>query len=346
MVDLRAPDPVNTSSQSAPAIIAQPERAQPSVVKVTIAACGGCGMNLGRMFAGGKAEATVLNFDTSMANSRYEERVNVVTNGNGSGSIRSENARDIERVVSAFTNEEIGLADVGIVISSCAGGSGSVIAPVIARDYARRGMRVVMIVVTDTSSTIAAKNTINTLKTMSAIANNAGLYLPAIILSNDTPKGRTGVDKAVQVLVGDLIELLTKPLYEVDRNDRLNFIDPLKVVGAKPGLKLMQLVSEQTPDDPQIIIGQDSPEIVDSLLIIQNSGEESLPGIELPMSRMKKVGFHQENSRAIVGKVTGDIKAVDSVIDAVERVQNIDQAQNYGQVDRLNTPAGAGDLFL
>ena len=78
-----------------------------SAVNVSIIGCGGCGINLARPFLDnpefGEHLKHVLYFDTSSTNTRYGEKVNIITNGSGSGSNRAENALEIERKIPLLT---------------------------------------------------------------------------------------------------------------------------------------------------------------------------------------------------------------------------------------------------
>lgn len=321
---------------------AQPTIDEAAAVSITIAGCGGCGMNLARAFATSK-HANVLYFDTSMANSRVGESVNVLCNSSGSGSNRAENARDIERAIPQLPDNELGIANVAIVIYSLAGGSGSVIGPLMTREYLRRGMRVIGVIVAEASSSVGAKNTLNTLKTLTAIAKNNEYYMPFVVLSNDEARGRQAVDEAAIVTINDIIELLTKPVFEIDRNDRLNFLNPTKIVNSQPGMKLLTIDSDKSVPDPKALLGRESTEMVDSLLILQNSGSDL--DVPLPPARLKKTGFHVQSGRTIIARVSSDISSIDTIINTVEKMQNSDNAQKHQTLSRLQTQ-DSDDLFL
>lgn len=311
-------------------------------VSITIAGCGGCGMNLSRPFLKSD-KATVLYFDTSLANSRYLESVNVLGNRSGSGSNRAENAREIEGAVAQLPDEEMSLGQVAIVVFSLAGGSGSVIGPMLMREYHRRGVRVIGVIVAEAGSSVGARNTLNTLKTLTAIAKNNDLYLPLVLLSNDEAQSRQTVDEAANVTLTDLVDILTSPVYEIDRNDRLNWVNPTKIVNTPSGLKLMTLVSDKKASDPKALLGTESTEMVDSMLILQSTGvEQSTP---LPHARLKKTGFYSESNRTIIGKVSSDITAVDTIINRVEKMDQTDKAQKHQPIARLST-SDSEDLIL
>lgn len=315
----------------------------PSRVSVTVAGCGGCGINLTRPLMPNQNLNKVLYFDTSMTNTRHGESANIVTSGSGSGSNRAQNARDIQRELPNMTNEAIALGDVAIVVFSLSGGSGSVIGPLLIREYARRKMQVIGVVVADTSYSVGAVNTLNTLKTLNSICKNNSLSLPLILLSNDNID-RNKVNEFATILMSDLVDLLTRPVYEVDRQDRLNWIDPSKAASQiQPGVKLMTFDNHPTANDSGAVLGTDSTEMVDSLMILQSSDVQGPIG--LPSARLKKTGFYYEDHRTIVGKITSDISSIEKIIDFVERSQNQESGQKFTAIERLDS-GGSEDLVL
>lgn len=316
-----------------------------TVVSVTIAGCGGCGINFARHFAQSR-NAKTLFFDTSVANLRGTEKANIVTNGSGSGGHRAENAKNIEREIPQLNDEEIGKADVAIVVFSSGGGSGSVLGPLLIREYNRRGQRAIGVVITDTSSAVDAKNTQNTLKTLYAVAKNNDIYLPLIVLSNDNVSTNREVDETGIQLIQNLIDILTVAVFEVDRNDRLNWIDSSKVTGANPGIKILSLKTEKFIQNPKIVFGLESEEMVDSLLILQPSQDQGIRDQTIPMSRLKKVGIYIEPQQRIIGTVSSDVSSIDGVIDLVERMNNNTKAQRHGGLARLDGSEGGEDLHL
>lgn len=313
---------------------------------VVLAGTGGCGINLTRPFANDARLSKVGFFDTSTTNSRVGEMVFLVTDGSGSGSHRAENAREIEKVIPQIDEQYTGTGDVAIVCFSLSGGSGSVLGPLMLREYARKGMRVIAVCVADTSSVIASKNTYNTLKTLASIANNNNLVIPTILLSNDEAESRGRVDTQAMILMDSVIALLTAEVYEVDRNDRLNWVDSRKAVGTGPGLRIIGVSGDDINLDDRIVLGLGSDEIVDSLMILQSSPDD-VSDKPLPLARLKKTGYYSvpNGANRLVGWVSSDISSIEKIIDHVEKTQNAAAAQKHASVDRLKTE-GSDDLIL
>lgn len=355
-MDLEAPVPQRNADKksTAPAVqedIEMPDVDNPSVVKVIVVGSGGAGINLARSFLTDPRLTKTLYFDTSMTNTRRGEDVHIFANGSGSGSHRAENAALIEREVTQLSDEELGITDsdhnVAIVISSLGGGSGSVINPLLLRDYVRRGIRVIGVFVADTSSSVTAKNNHKTLQTLTSICKNNNIYLPCIMATNDHADSRTQINEAITLMVSDLIDLLTQPVYEVDRNDRLNWVNPTKIVDSSPGIKFISITSSHKFDNPKIILGAQSKEMVDSMLILQSQDNDAIDRkSDLPPARLKKTGFfYDKHQKMIVGKISSDITDINPIIDFVEKMGNQDRAQKHQTVSRLESNS-SDDMIL
>lgn len=224
----------------------------PPVPKVRVFACGGCGTNLVSRIEGGVASlADVQYFDTSLANRLGANidpaKFTVLAGGRGSGGERIANFDEIRQSLTNLTDDAIGLSDINIVVFSAAGGSGSVIGPVLLSDLRRRAqgrrqdIRMVAVVVGDSQSQVAANNTKRTLQTLRMLAEDqeSGFYLPVMIFTNKV--GRSRVDATLKYRLNALVEMLTLPVLEVDYADRMNTIGPARLIGAASGIRLLHV---------------------------------------------------------------------------------------------------------
>ena len=315
-------------------------------VSLTLVGCGGAGTNLARPHTPNGLLDKVIYFDTSGANRRPGEETVILTNGSGSGSVRAENAMNLERVIPQKSDADLGLNDVVLVVFSLSSGSGSVIGPLLVREYNKRKARVIALAVADTGYAVGAHNTMKTLKTLMSICRNNDIYLPMVLLSNDNKNGRNGVDRIAPLLINDIISILKLPVSEVDRQDRLNWINPTKAISTSPGIKILSFVQEGAKHDPELVVGGDSEEMVDSTLILQMRGaEKGADTLRLP-SRLKKLGFYTDGDLpTLIGTISSDITAVNAIIDNVERMEHLEKTQKHKSVDRLDT-SGESDLIL
>ena len=111
--------------------------------RVRLYAAGGCGLNIGGQLAAHRdrnetafANLDIVYVDTSKSNLRNgidAANVYLIPDLDGSGKVRSENHAEIGQHIRQILHK-FSPADLNIVLSSAAGGSGSVIAPLLASE--------------------------------------------------------------------------------------------------------------------------------------------------------------------------------------------------------------------
>jgi len=312
-------------------------------ITILLAACGGCGINLAGRFSNIKENLIIKELDTSRGNSKFNDKLIIVGDGHGSGSNRAMHARDIESAIPQIDHLFAEKPDVVIVPFSLSGGSGNVIATYLIKEAARQKIIPIAIAIVDTSSSIEAKNTYNALKTLSAVAKQAEIGLPMLIASNDLGT-RATVDDAIINNVGAIVKILRRNVTEVDKRDRLNWIDPHKLVGTAPGLKIMSFTSDNSLGDSSVLIGAESKEMNDSVLVVQRQ-EDFAKDHVLPLTRLKKIGVLQSDGSRLVGRVSSDISQINLIIDNAEQMANTTKAQKHETIDRLGGDTN-GDIFF
>ncbi len=139
--------------------------------------------------------------------------------------------------------------DVNIIVCSMSGGSGSVIGPMIARQSACEGKRVVLVGIVDEDSRGDCLNSIKTLQTLSKYAQEEGIYIPVMLYTN-ADEGRFATNKTVGERVSSLIALLTSPtITEMDLKDKLNFLAPSTCGHAQPGVYSLGITDSRAEID-------------------------------------------------------------------------------------------------
>lgn len=223
--------------------------------------CGGCGINIGKHFTAfnGKEETgfaildTVF-LDTSKANLHKltkEDNVYIVEGLDGSGKVRSENHKQIsECVLDILQTHKPG--DINFVLSSGAGGSGSVIAPLITQELLSRGLPVIVIVVGSTDSRIELENTIKTLKSYEAISQMRKTPVNAMYYENSKKFTRTDIDSEIQRAIVALCALFSRQNMELDSSDLFNWLNYNKVTSYEPHLSYIEFfntdINVEKPD--------------------------------------------------------------------------------------------------
>lgn len=234
----------NSTLQSIPMT---PPIATPSVC---VFGCGGAGINMVRNIIPAIQNRAFHRFiDTSYANIRQNEEI-IVVQGEGSGLNRRHNSSRIVQKISSLTTDDLKLSDINIIVFSMSGGSGSVLSPVLIQEIARRGKLVIAIAISSSQSQRHAENTLNTLKSLENITNTNDIYLPISIFNNNA--GIENVDKYLPYKLERLIDLLTMPASELDKNDRLHWINVPKNTDAKGCLRLLHIDSGQSIDQASL----------------------------------------------------------------------------------------------
>ena len=216
-----------------------------STNKVTIYGCGGMGVNLTSELA--KAEDDMPGFasrvhcfiDTSKSNLLAkqvpEDRLYLFENVDGSGKVRAQNYEDIAKNALAILQKFKPTA-LNIVIHSAAGGSGSVIGPVLVSELKARGEQVIVILAGSTASRIEIENTIKTLKSYESIAHKRNSPVVTHYLENSAENNRTAVNKMVRSGVSLLCGLFSGQNEELDSADLKSWMEFLQFTGGEAQL--------------------------------------------------------------------------------------------------------------
>lgn len=140
--------------------------------------CGGCGTEIAKFFQNadpqeGLAHIEVCYVDTSRSNLGDEipddQFVMVNDDKDGSGKIRRANASDISSIVATIPTR-FKPADINVVVFSGAGGSGSVIGPLVTAELLKHDKPVICAVVGSEESLLDIQNTINTIMSLDGLS--------------------------------------------------------------------------------------------------------------------------------------------------------------------------------
>ena len=147
--------------------------------KVTVYCAGGAGLNVGQYFEKHRgnnepafAEINIVYIDTSRSNLRANisaDNCYMLKGMDGSGKMRSENHEEIAVHIRAIL-QQFKPADLNIVLSSAAGGSGSVIAPLLTSELLKSEVPTVVISIGSADTKTDIENTLDTIKSYEAIA--------------------------------------------------------------------------------------------------------------------------------------------------------------------------------
>lgn len=249
---------------------------------VQIIAAGGCGQNiLKAILKNNPSFDTAVRcrvIDTSASN------VNGIPNDIpfdaigelGSGKDRSKNLDAIQKYIDTHPDLFKQASDITFILFSLAGGSGSVIAPLLAHRILRNSNKCVVLVgVVDSSSERDCMNTINTIRSFASSAEKNGHYFP-IMLFNNYGVGRFAVNKTAAQRVIEMIDLLTsKSIEEIDYNDKMHFLRPT-TMKCPPGIYMLSVTATDSdkavdlPGEDVSVIG--IGDVLHACMVVNDTG--------------------------------------------------------------------------
>ena len=201
--------------------------------KVKLYACGGGGINVGHRFEKhrgksetGFAEIDVTYIDTSRSNIKSDidaDNLYLLSGLDGSGKIRAEDHKVIaDHIRDILQKHQPG--DVNVILSTAAGGSGSVIAPSLVSELLDRQIPVIVVTIGSADTRLDAQNTLKTLKSYEAVAKLRNAPVVMYYVQNSPTMARSEADKKVESLITSLCALYSRENRELDSQDLFNFL--------------------------------------------------------------------------------------------------------------------------
>lgn len=219
--------------------------------KLRVYGCGGAGVNLvshyfGKETVSGMAELAPALIDTSRSNlmgRKIDEDATYLVDGlDGSGKIRSENYEEINKTIKQIL-VQIVPGDLNVVVFSTSGGSGSVLGPLIIKALNEKGIPVIAVAIGSDESTIAAENTLKTIKSLELVAKNTNMPVIMSFHKNDLGGKRSDVDRAVWSVISCLSILASGQNAEMDYRDLVHWVQYTKVNGGRAQLATMHVAT-------------------------------------------------------------------------------------------------------
>ena len=217
---------------------------------IKLIACGGAGINLATAIAenyntiiSNLANLKITAMDTSSAEKQNAEKIGMefihVKSSSidakelvGSGGRRDENAKHIAEAVNMYLDNNPSIlkaspTDFYVITTSLSGGTGSVMAPVLASRLLKLGHNVVVVGVSDTASEMDVTNSLDSLNLLTLAANKANRNLA---MMNITNSDYDTLDKANAVATSLLITLgtfLSESIISIDPRDMAVLLNPM-----------------------------------------------------------------------------------------------------------------------
>lgn len=218
------------------------------ISNMTVYACGGCGVNVGRAIKDLNIDVYFIDGSDSNMKGIDRDKTFLVPEMSGAGKNRAlthEHFSEVaEDVLITFKPSE----NLNIVISSLSGGSGSVLAPTLVKELVSRDLPVIVIGIDSRSSVIELTNTYKTLKSYKGVSSVTKKCVSLFYIENTSRKEAD--QRAVQFI--NLLSLLTdkQRTEENDVTDLFNFINFNIVTDNQPSVSFLE-VGENEPVTPE-----------------------------------------------------------------------------------------------
>lgn len=288
---------------------------------VSLLGIGGCGVNLVREIY--KHTNDLVNFsnylDCSEANQYDGEDVYIVANLFGGGKVRETNLDSMKARIPQLDETVLGDSDIYILVGSLAGATGGVMIPLLIKELHSRGKKVIVGLVSEAIDERGTKNTRASLKTLIALTDKLDLFLPTVLTHTD--RGRAEADYYVITQIVAIISVLCQPCYEIDKNDRLNWLNGSKTVGLEAGLHSIYGVVDAS-DTTLIEDLQDKHLIAESVLnfgIRMDNGARRFVSLPIEHARFSKDGLLAKSKTPVSGIIANTTTTLSKILSEIEK---------------------------
>lgn len=179
--------------------------------------------------------------DSNLSKDIPEDKCYIIEGLDGSGKVRAENHKEISKRTRDIL-QKFKPSDLNIVLSSAAGGSGSVIAPSLVGELLAKNCPVIVISIGSVQTRLEIENTLKTLKSYEAIAKMRSAPVVLAYLQNDSKTSRTQVDATIDYLITSLCGLFSGQNRELDSKDLANWLRFDRVTSFPIGLTSLTIV--------------------------------------------------------------------------------------------------------
>jgi hypothetical protein len=224
--------------------------------KIRVFCCGGAGLNIGGMLEKHRnqsetafGELDIVYIDTSKSNLQKhidQTHCYLLDNLDGSGKLRTENHTEINERVKDILQKFKPL-DMNIVLHSAAGGSGSVIGPLLVRQMLIDDAPVLALAIGSADTRLDAENSLKTIKSYENISKTGGAPVVMGYAQNSQTTSRSEADSIMVNLILSLAVLFSRENRELDSRDLYNWLHYNRVTTHPVQLVTMSLIEGNAP---------------------------------------------------------------------------------------------------
>lgn len=207
--------------------------------------CGGAGTNVGKQIK--DLDIDLCFIDTSISNLKgvSSDQIFLVEGMDGAGKDRSVTHKHFKNYASDILIHFAPSDDLNVVVSSLAGGSGSIVGPMIVKELLAAGKNVIVIGIESTHSIKELDNTIKTILTYKSISEKANKSIAFKYVENHS---RREADHECLRFISLLALLVDKnATEEFDVSDLSNFINFDRVTENSPTVAVLEVNNNLEP---------------------------------------------------------------------------------------------------
>lgn len=222
--------------------------ANKDISNMTVYACGGCGVNIGRAIKDLNIDVCFVDGSDSNVKGIDTDKVFLVPEMAGAGKKRSITHEHFLPVAEDVLIKFKPSTNLNVVVSSISGGSGSILSPALVKELVSRNLPVIVIAVDSRSSVIELQNSVNTLRTFKGVSTVTKKAVSLFYIENTNRKEAD--QRAAQFI--NLLTVLTdkEKTDECDVTDLYNFINFDEVTDNKPSVSFLE-VGQNEPVNPE-----------------------------------------------------------------------------------------------
>lgn len=226
--------------------------------KIRLYACGGAAINIAMQLASLSykseimADIDIALIDTSKANlmqpniDSYDKYL--IEGLDGSGKVRALNAEPIKAALPEILHLHKP-QELNIVLSSASGGSGSVIAPLLAGKLLERDQTTLALAVGGTADLTEIRNTLRTIQSYEGQVKKNNAPLALLYLQNSVTQSEAKVDETVVTTINYLAVLFSRRNHRMDTKDLKHWLRYTDVITTRtPALSAFTIVVRSAGD--------------------------------------------------------------------------------------------------
>lgn len=200
----------------------------------------------------------------------------IVINGTGSGSggkRESNQAKIRDHLKTMYTDDELKLGDINIIVASMGGGTGSNVAEELIKIIHSEDKVSILFTVSDTSSELLTANTYKAFFGLLDTVEDNDMYLP--IKRYDNSVGQKAVNDKLKTDIAILYTVLSIDIERLDRNDKINVFKPCLTTTADSGkmARLAVALGDENISSVLSVLGEDT---LDSVLYIVDTDDATI----------------------------------------------------------------------